>query len=47
VLKRKPVIQNFHIAPSDFFDRMDFQLWMDNGSGIPPSACKTAGKIVG
>lgn len=47
VLKRKPIIQNFNIAPSDFFDRMDFQLWMDNGSSIPPSARKTAGKVVG
>jgi hypothetical protein len=47
VLKRKPLIQNFGISPADFFDRMNFQLWMDNGSGIPPSAQKTAGKVVG
>jgi hypothetical protein len=47
VLKRNPVITNFNISPADFFDRMDFQLWMDNGSSIPPSARKTAGKIVG
>lgn len=47
VLKRSPVITNFNISPADFFDRMDFQLWMDNGSSIPPSARKTAGKIVG
>ncbi|SFD88149.1 hypothetical protein SAMN05518672_103668 [Chitinophaga sp. CF118] len=47
VLKRKAEIRDFEIAPSDFFDRMNFQLWMDNGSSIPPSAVKTAGKIVG
>jgi hypothetical protein len=47
VLKRKPLIQNFNISPADFFDRMDFKLWMDNGSAIPPSAQKTAGKVVG
>lgn len=46
VLKRKPVIKDFGIAPSTFFNRMDFKLWMDNGTGIPPSAAKTAGKIV-
>lgn len=47
VLKRKPVIANFNIAPADFFDSMHFQLWMDNGSAIPPSARETTGKIVG
>jgi hypothetical protein len=47
VLKRKPVITNFNISPADFFDRMNFQLWMDNGSAIPPSARKTTGKVVG
>lgn len=47
VLKREQAIQNFNISPADFFDRMDFQLWMDNGSSIPPSARKTVGKIVG
>jgi hypothetical protein len=47
VLKRKPVIQDFTLSPADFFDRMAFKLWMDNGSAIPPSAQKTAGKVVG
>jgi hypothetical protein len=47
ILKRKPVIHNFRIAPADFFDRMNFQLWMDNGSTLPPSARLTAGKVVG
>ena len=47
VLKRKPVVANFNISPADFFDRMNFRLWMDNGSAIPPSAQKTAGKVVG
>lgn len=47
VLKRKPIIQNFNISPADFFNRMTFKLWMDNGSAIPPSAQKTAGKVVG
>lgn len=47
VLKRKPIIQNFNISPADFFNRMAFKLWMDNGSAIPPSAQKTAGKVVG
>ncbi|NLR79384.1 DUF6915 family protein [Chitinophaga eiseniae] len=46
VLGRKPEIRDFSIAPSVFFNRMDFKLWMDNGSGIPPSAGKTAGKVV-
>lgn len=47
VLKREPLVTNFDISPADFFDRMNFQLWMDNGSAIPPSARKTAGKVVG
>ena len=47
VLKRRPIIQNFNISPADFFNRMAFKLWMDNGSAIPPRAQKTAGKVVG
>jgi hypothetical protein len=40
VLGYAPKIQNFGIAPADFFNRMNFELWMDNGSAFPPSAQK-------
>lgn len=47
ILGRKPEIRNFSIAPADFFNRMAFRLWMDNGTSIPASARLTAGKVVG
>jgi hypothetical protein len=40
VLGRQPRLTGFEIAPSDFFEQMSFELWMDNGSDIPPSARK-------
>ena len=38
IFKTKPCLQEFSIAPSELFNRMDFKLWMDNGSDNPPSA---------
>lgn len=38
ILGRRPEIRNFSIAPSDFFNRMKFELWMDNGMAFPKSA---------
>lgn len=35
-----PVIQNIAIAPSDFFNAMTFEYWMDNGMDYPESAKK-------
>jgi hypothetical protein len=46
ILNREPEIKNFDIKPSEIFNNMDFELWMDNGSAIPRSAIKTVGKIV-
>ena len=47
VLGHRPEIRNFSLSPSDLFDNMKFELWMDNGSAIPRSAKMTAGKVVG
>lgn len=33
-----PEIIQFSISPSDIFDRMKHELWMDNGAAMPPSA---------
>lgn len=33
-----PSLRNFSIAPSDLFNRMAFELWMDNGAEYPNSA---------
>jgi len=47
ILKHQVEIKNFYINPSELFDNMRFELWMDNGSSYPDSAQKTVGKIVG
>jgi len=48
LLFEKPIeIRDFKITPSDLFDNMTFELWMDNGSAIPESARMTAAKVVG
>lgn len=41
ILQRKPLLKEFTIAPSYFFNRMKFERWMDNGNAIPQSALKT------
>ncbi len=46
ILGRKPQIQDFGIAPADFFHRMSFQLWMDNGSSLPRSVPKSKCEIL-
>ncbi len=33
-------IRDFNIAPAVLFHRMDFQDWMNNGRGVPPSFAK-------
>jgi len=33
-----PIIGEFDLSPADLFDRMRFELWMDNGADHPPSA---------
>lgn len=33
-----PYITDFELSPSDLFDHMHFELWMDNGSALAPSA---------
>ena len=38
VFKTQPIIANFDISPSTFFNEMRFELWMDNGLVPPPSA---------
>jgi len=34
----QPVITEFDLSPADLFNRMKFELWMDNGTDYPPSA---------
>lgn len=41
IFNREMTIREFYISPSTFFNRMNFELWMDNGNRIPPSATKT------
>jgi hypothetical protein len=38
VLPRHPKLRPFDLAPSDLFDSMRFELWMNNGAATPPSA---------
>ncbi len=40
VFHTPPMICNFELAPSLFFNAMRFELWMDNGLVPPPSAEK-------
>ena len=41
IFKRDVSLKLFRISPSDFFNRMNFKLWMDNGLEYPKSATKT------
>jgi hypothetical protein len=41
IFKRDVQLKAFSIAPSDLFNRMNFELWMDNGFDYPASAQKT------
>lgn len=38
VVAHIPQLINFALAPSFFFERMRFELWMDNGTAVAPSA---------
>lgn len=40
VFQTKPQITDFDLAPSVFFNALNFELWMDNGLVYPPSAEK-------
>jgi hypothetical protein len=42
-----PDVAATDIAPSDFFDRMRFELWMDNGADLPPSARRACERLAG
>lgn len=33
-------LNNFALTPADFFNAMNFEMWMDNGAEYPPSAMK-------
>jgi hypothetical protein len=33
-----PRLESIVYSPADFFNAMHFELWMDNGMAIPPSA---------
>jgi len=35
-----PYLENFDISPDDLFGCMQFELWMDNGADLPPSAIR-------
>lgn len=34
----QPILTDFALSASAMFDKMDFALWMDNGTDFPPSA---------
>jgi len=46
VLNRPPLLTNFDLSPADFFNHMAFDLWMDNGASLPPSAQRLAERQV-
>lgn len=46
VVERPPVLTNFELSPADFFNHMRFELWMDNGASLPPSAQKLSERHV-
>lgn len=41
IFNRTIELKAFTISPADFFNRMNFELWMDNGLEYPRSASKT------
>ncbi|MFD2521774.1 DUF6915 family protein [Emticicia soli] len=40
IFQRKIQLKSFSISPSTLFNRMNFELWMDNGADYPSSAKK-------
>lgn len=40
IFKTTPIIDDIAISPSDFFNTMEFEYWMDNGMDYPDSAKK-------
>ena len=38
MLNRPALIADFSLAPSYLFEHISFELWMDNGAALPPSA---------
>ena len=38
--KSKARLIDFDISPDTFFNPMRFEMWMDNGIAVPPSAVK-------
>jgi len=45
IFDKEIFIGEFSIAPSDLFNSMAFNLWMDNGSALPPSANNVADTV--
>lgn len=41
IFNRSIDLKSFNISPSDLFNRMNFEIWMDNGLDYPKSANKT------
>jgi hypothetical protein len=39
-LDKSPLLIDYALSPADFFNHMTFDLWMDNGASLPPSAKK-------
>ena len=46
ILGKKIEIKIFRINPSELFNNMKFELWMDNGSAYPESAKLTYGRVM-
>lgn len=46
ILSQPVTIDSFDYAPSDFFNTMRFELWMDNGSAWPQSSRGVAQTII-
>lgn len=46
IMDKEAEIRDFKLSPSILFNNMRFQLWMDNGKGLPKSARLSAGKII-
>ena len=40
IFKIKPIISDIDLSPTDFFNQMRFEYWMDNGMDYPSSARK-------
>ena len=46
ILNRPKTIKTFSVSPSDLFNNLKFELWMDNGSMYPKSAKLTYGRTI-